>query len=82
MFLTLQEEHIKDWKREVDQVIPKKPFVLIGNKIDLVDERVVSKKEGLALAEELGASYFETSAKTGENLNAAFHDLVTKIIPK
>lgn len=43
------------------------PFFLIGNKIDKCSEIVVSREEGLHLAESLGASKFiETSAKTGK----------------
>ncbi|MBD3350151.1 MAG: GTP-binding protein [Candidatus Lokiarchaeota archaeon] len=75
-------QHILDWKQEVDQVIPDKPFIIVGNKIDLADERVVSKHEGEELAKSLGVLYYETSAKTGENLNVAFRKLVDEILSK
>lgn len=73
-------ENLKDWKKEVEQVIPNKPFVIVGNKVDLIDERVVSKKEGEELAASYGASYFETSAKTGEHLDEVFLTLVNAIL--
>ena len=42
--------------------------MLIGNKADLEDEREVTKEEGEKLAELLQCKYYETSAKTGQNI--------------
>ena len=50
-------------------------LVLIGNKTDLEDFREVSKQEGLELAKQIGALFWETSAKTGENVQAVFEDI-------
>jgi GTPase SAR1 family protein len=47
---------------------PNTLFILVGNKCDLEYEREVSYEEGAALANELGCDFFETSAKTGENV--------------
>ncbi|CAI8037575.1 Ras-like protein RAS2 [Geodia barretti] len=41
------------------------PLLLVGNKIDLEDERVVTTAEGKAMAARIGARYLETSAKEG-----------------
>lgn len=41
--------------------------VLVGNKSD-IDDRKVTYDEGQRLAAELGIKFFETSAKTGENI--------------
>ncbi|KAH7146068.1 ras-2 protein [Dactylonectria macrodidyma] len=57
-------------------VITKIPIVLIGNQWDRIHDRAVSKEEGLALAQELGCSALEVSAKSGFNVEKAFHDLV------
>jgi GTPase SAR1 family protein len=46
--------------------------VLVGNKIDLEEERVVSLEEGQALAKKHGLPHFETSAKTNHNINEVF----------
>jgi len=46
--------------------------VLVGNKADLTEQRVVTAEEAQALADELGVPYLETSAKTGQNITAAF----------
>lgn len=41
--------------------------ILVGNKCDMEDERVISYERGKQLAEQLGIEFFETSAK--ENIN-------------
>jgi 50S ribosomal subunit-associated GTPase HflX len=48
------------------------PVVLVGNKIDLEEERVVSLEEGRDLAKKHRLSHFETSAKTNHNINEVF----------
>ena len=54
------------------------PWVLIGNKCDLVDERDVTTEEGIQLAEEFRAPFFETSAKDRTNVYEAVEALVRK----
>jgi Ras-related protein Rab-6A len=48
------------------------PFVLIGNKIDLEDQRQVSTDEGRDKAQELKCSFIETSAKENINVQDTF----------
>lgn len=73
-------ENVKIWYDESIKEAPDITFILVGNKIDLADSRQVSKEEGEALANELGLSYIETSAKTGENIEDAFKMLALQII--
>jgi len=40
-----------------------KVVALVGNKIDLENDRKISKEEATACANEINAAYFETSAK-------------------
>lgn len=75
-------QHLDEWRKEVENVVPDKPYVIVGNKVDLKDERVVSRSEGEEYAASLGVSYYETSAKTGENLDEMFSKLVKSIIFK
>ena len=49
--------------------------MLIGNKADLEDEREVTKEEGEKLAELLQCKYYETSAKTGQNINESLDEI-------
>ena len=46
---------------------------IVGNKADLPPaSRAVSREEGAALAREYGVPFFETSAKSGDGVDAAF----------
>ncbi|CAF1676864.1 unnamed protein product [Adineta ricciae] len=55
------------------------PMVLVGNKCDLEDERVVGKEVGQTLARNWGSTFLETSAKQKINVNEIFFDLVRQI---
>ena len=63
----------KDLKRE-DAI-----FVLVGNKIDLDENRAVTKKEAEDFATEKGFLFYEVSAKTGEQIEDLFN---TRIFPE
>jgi len=54
-------------------------LVLIGNKCDLISEKVVSDERGQALADEYHIPFFETSAKGDIHVEDAFASLVNKI---
>ena len=53
---------------------------LVGNKIDKIEYRVVSDEEGKSLANDLNMKYFGVSAKTGENVDILFNDIVNSLI--
>jgi Ras-related protein R-Ras2 len=55
------------------------PMILIGNKCDLQRQRLVSNSMADDLKEELNLPYLETSAKTRQNVEEAFYELVRLI---
>lgn len=55
------------------------PIVIVGNKRDMIGDRVVSLEEGRALASRLGCEFFETSARLNQNVEQAFKALVRQI---
>lgn len=55
------------------------PFILVGNKSDLTDRRQVSLKQAQDRAEAWKVPYVETSAKTRENVDKVFFDLMREI---
>jgi GTPase SAR1 family protein len=53
--------------------------ILIGNKFDLAQKRVVTHDEGLSLAKEFKIPFYETSAVNNTNVDQAFMTLVQDI---
>jgi small GTP-binding protein len=54
-------------------------FFVIGNKIDLEDERQVSYEEGQDYAREMNYEFFETSAKIVDGIRPMFRQLAEKV---
>ena len=66
-------EHIQNWLQDIRDQSPKTVLiVLVGNKIDLEDKRIISSDEGKDFASKNGIIFMETSAKTGERVNEIF----------
>ena len=73
-------QNIRDWIQDIREEVSQKAIIfLIGNKIDLVDKRKISKEKGIELAEEYKLPFFEASAKSGENVDEVFKALYKKI---
>lgn len=53
--------------------------ILIGNKFDLAQKRVVTHDEGVSLSKEFKIPFFETSAINNLNVDQAFMTLVQDI---
>uniref|UniRef100_A0A6B2LU05 Uncharacterized protein n=1 Tax=Arcella intermedia TaxID=1963864 RepID=A0A6B2LU05_9EUKA len=56
------------------------PLVLVGNKCDLAEQRVISTDQGEQLARKIKAKFLETSAKNRVNVDAVFETLLRLII--
>lgn len=55
-------------------------LMVVGNKIDKDELRQISTEEGSKLAQELSALFMEASAKSRVGVQAAFEELVHKIM--
>jgi small GTP-binding protein len=75
-------DSLENWFKEIKSVSQTISMILVGNKIDLENDRVVSTEQGEELAKKLNLSYIETSAKTGENINDAFNMLALQMIKR
>jgi len=69
-------ENIKNWIRNIEEhAAPDVQKMILGNKCDMNDKRVVSKERGEQLALEYGIRFMETSAKNSHNVEEAFYIL-------
>ena len=74
-------ESIPDWIKSVkDAKGSNFPMILLGNKLDKEDVRVIKEEEGKKLADEYKIKFFETSNKTGTNIQEAGMALVNEIL--
>jgi small GTP-binding protein len=73
---------IEKWLNEVRHYAGNIPFILIGNKADLLEHfvRVVEKEEAEEFARAHNSTYIETSAKTGENVDEAFQEFSQMLV--
>jgi len=63
------------WSTSIKYGLSAIPRVLIGNKIDLKDERKIILPMAEHLSEKINARFFETSAVTGENVKLIFQKI-------
>lgn len=59
---------------------PVPPRILVATQCDRLGERLVSVEQGQALAARMNCQYFETSARTGQNVELAFLSLVREVL--
>ncbi|GAA5993047.1 hypothetical protein JCM10908_003077 [Rhodotorula pacifica] len=72
--------NIRTWHANVEQHASEGVNkILIGNKCDWSDKKVISEQQGQELADELGLRFLETSAKSNINVEQAFFALATDI---
>lgn len=72
-------ERIGGWVTGVRSVAGDVPIVLVANKADLAERAEYGAAEVKSVARSLGGESFVTSAKTGDDVEAAFHRLATLV---
>lgn len=73
--------NISGWIEESRHFIKNQeiPFILIGNKIDKIEDREVIKHQAQRLADQYNIPFFETSAFTGEGIDELFTFLISNL---
>lgn len=64
---------VKNWHTEMKGQVTELPiFFVVGNKVDLIEDRTVTTEEAEDLAKEINAHYYEISAKSGRGIEELF----------
>merc|ERR1712086_169124 len=75
--------NIRTWMRNIEQHANEQVVkILLGNKCDMPDKKMVTWEQGNDLAKEYGIMFFETSAKTNVNVEEAFTAIARAIKDK
>ncbi|MFW9926382.1 MAG: Rab family GTPase [Candidatus Thorarchaeota archaeon] len=73
---------MNNWFESFKEVCPESPVLISANKIDLIDQRMVPSEPGRMLRDWFQAEYFETSAKTGDEVNNVFSRTAEVVLAK
>jgi len=76
-------KHIHNWAKEIKEYCGDIPVVILGNKVDLVDENNLENSEIEKIIDEKNyLGYFITSAKTGKGVIDAFNAIINELYIK
>ncbi|CAK8691301.1 ras-related protein Rab-10-like [Clavelina lepadiformis] len=76
-------DNISKWLRNIEEHASEDvEKMLLGNKCDMEDKRMISKERGEMIAKDHGIKFYETSAKNNINIETAFIALATDILHK
>lgn len=74
-------ENIVKWLRNIDEHANEDvEKMILGNKCDMHEKRLVNKERGEGIAREHGIRFMETSAKANINIERAFSELAEAIL--
>lgn len=71
---------LEDWKAAIEKVVGEVPILILANKVDLKDQAVIDEKGLEIFCEGWGCPHMFTSAKTGENVEEAFHTIAKMVL--
>jgi Ras-related protein Rab-35 len=72
--------NVKRWLYEIDQNCDNVSRVLVGNKDDNVQRKVVQLHDARRLADQIGIPLFETSAKENKNVEEMFQAMTQLVL--
>ena len=64
--------NVRRWLNDLDDITQK---MIVGNKVDLTKDRLVTADHGRKMADDLDCEMIEVSARTGFNIPQAFEKL-------
>jgi len=76
----VKETENVDTRKGQQEQPQKTPIIVVGNKCDLEDQRLIPRKEAESLCKNINAEYIEASARTNTNIEEIFHSLVRQIV--
>jgi len=74
-------EAVMKYRSQIQKIkdTDKFPTVIVGNKMDLVEQREVTTLQGQNLSEQFGIPFYECSAKNRLNVEESFYQCVREI---
>ena len=71
-------KNTRTWLTSIHKIVKENemPKILVGNKADCEEDRIVDTETATQLAAEYGLKYFETSAYTGSGVNEMMNDIM------
>ncbi|XP_065897389.1 ras-related protein Rab-8A-like isoform X1 [Dysidea avara] len=75
-------KQIGQWINDFKESVPDAVMVVVGNKCDLENARVVGTEQGQSFADEHGCKFMETSASDNVNVNEMIMELTEEILSK
>ncbi|XP_077978364.1 EF-hand calcium-binding domain-containing protein 4B-like isoform X2 [Glandiceps talaboti] len=74
---------VRNWMASVQEGVEEGTVTLIlGNKLDIEEQRQVKQKEGHRLAEDFESLFFEGSAKSGYNVDECIQAMARKLLER
>ena len=73
-------DNIPKWIQIINEYNSTLPIILVGNKTDKIDERIITTEEGKQLADEYKMDFIESSALNGENVEKIFTQFGNQLV--
>ena len=75
-------DNVTDWISSFKEITNNSPVLILVNKTDLKEDYAFSMEDAEQLANTFNTKAFATSAKTGENVEGAFREIMELIFSK
>jgi Ras-related protein Rab-23 len=73
---------VRSWKEKIKAECDNIPILLVMNKIDLMDQSLVSEKEANDLASQIGLTLYKASVKDNTMIDEIFDNLAVEFFQK